>query len=164
MDIKEIFRTEGQGPAEKILWEDHWRSLKKDKEWSDKVLVQATALFTEMDIKLVMTTGMPEVPFKMIGGNMDDRTKDCPGFPMWIGYKNNIHYQSLLPNDDELPYPRSCRRKKDQEAEDRHSPKEEQPGDKILINNNQNATEHEKQVRNHVKKGSCRVSQMNQQR
>ena len=157
LDIKETFRTEGQGQADNISWEDHWRSLKKDKEWSDEVMVQATAWFTEMDIQLVMTTGMPEEPFKMIGGNMDDRIKDCPGFPMWIGYKNNIHYQSLLPNDDEVPYPRSCRSKNEQEAQYRHSHKEEQPGDKIpkktseenkkpgdkiLNSNEQNATEH----------------------
>ena len=32
LDIKETFRTEGQGQADNISWEDHWRSLKKDKE------------------------------------------------------------------------------------------------------------------------------------
>ena len=100
-----------------VSWEDHWKSLKKDKEWSDEVMVQATAWFTEIDIQVVWTTGMAEEPFKTIGGNMDNRAKDCTGLPMWIGYKNSIHYQSLLPNDEEISYPRSCRRKKDKEAQ-----------------------------------------------
>ena len=56
-------------------------------------MVQATAWFTGIDIQVVMTTGMPEEPFLTIGGNMEDRAKDCAGFPMWIGYKNNIYYQ-----------------------------------------------------------------------
>ena len=124
-------------------------------------MVQATAWFTEMDIQIVMTTGMPEEPFIMVGGNLDNRAKDCPGFPMWIGYKNTIQYQSLLPSDDEVPYPRSCRKKNNQEAQDTHSHKEEQPGDKIpkkktnkentklgykiLNNNEQNATGHQEE-------------------
>ena len=83
-------------------------------------MVQATACFTEMDIQIVLTTGMPEEPFIMVGGNLDDRAKDCPGFPKWIGYKNNIHYRSLLPSDDEVPYPRSCRKKINQETQNTH--------------------------------------------
>ena len=131
LEIKEAFRREGQGQVDNVSWEDHWKSLKKDKEWSDEVMVQATAWFTETDIQVVWTTGMPEEPFKTIGGNMDDRAKDCPGFPMWIGYKNSIHYQSLLPNDEEVPYPRSCRRKSDQEAQEGRSAEKKHPGDKI---------------------------------
>ena len=131
LDIKETFETKGQGYIDNISWENHWNNLEKDKEWSDEIMVQATAWFTGMDIQVVMTTGMPEEPFITIGGNMDDRAKDCPGFPMWIGYKNNIHYQSLLPNNEEVPYPRSCRRKNNQEAQYGQCGKESQPGDKI---------------------------------
>ena len=67
-----------------VFWEDHLKVLEKDKEWSDGVMVQATAWFTEIDIYMVMSTGNLKKPFNMIKGNLDDRDKDCPGLPMWI--------------------------------------------------------------------------------
>ena len=115
-EAKSRFETEGQGKVEKISWDNHWKTLKKDKEWSDEVMVQATAWFIGVDIQIVYTTGTPDEPFKLVGGNMEEQHKDCAGYPLWIGYKNNIHYQSLLPTDDEVLYPRACRRNNKEET------------------------------------------------
>jgi hypothetical protein len=101
---KERFENEGQGAIDGVTWENHWSQLARDREWSDGLMVQATAWFTGHDIQLVMTTGTPEEPFRIIRGNLDDAEKDCPGHPLWIGYHNSIHYQSLLPTGEEVTY------------------------------------------------------------
>ena len=129
-EAKESFQTEGQGMVEQVFWEDHWNVLGKDKEWSDENMVQATAWFTGIDIHMVMSTGNLENPYHMIKGNLDDRDKDCAGLPMWIGYINSIHYQSLLPTDDEFLAPRSCARKAKAEAQK----KRERSGDGVQNN------------------------------
>ena len=117
LEAKSRFETEGQGMIDRISWDTHWNTLKEDKEWSDEVMVQATAWFVGVDIQIVYTTGTPDEPFKLVGGNMEERHKDCPGYPLWIGYKNSIHYQSLLPTDSEVLYPRSCRQHKHNKEE-----------------------------------------------
>ena len=38
-EAKESFQTEGQGMVEQVFWEDHWKVLEKDKEWSDGGMV-----------------------------------------------------------------------------------------------------------------------------
>ena len=101
---KGSFEYEGQGAVDRVTWENHWRQLARDGEWSDELMVQATAWFTGHDIQLVMTTSTPEEPFKIFRGNLEDSEKDCLGLPLWIGYQNNIHYQSLLPTDEEVAY------------------------------------------------------------
>ena len=101
---KERFEKEGQGAIDGVTWESHWSQLARDREWSDGLMVQATAWFTGHDIQLVMTTGTPEEPFRIIRGNLEDAEKDCPGHPLWIGYHNSIHYQSLLPTGEEVTY------------------------------------------------------------
>ena len=181
LEIKEAFRREGQGQVDNISWEDHWKGLKKDKEWSDEVMVQATAWFTEIDIQVVWTTGMPEEPFKTIGGNMDDRAKDCPGFPMWIGYKNSIHYQSLLPNNEKFPTRGRAGERKIKKHRKDALPKKNSQGIKSLkrkqakriksqgIKSSRTKSKKRKivEMRNskgQVRKGSTRVKQQNQQR
>jgi hypothetical protein len=42
-EAKESFQTKGQGMVDQVFWEDHWKVLGKDKEWSDENMVQATA-------------------------------------------------------------------------------------------------------------------------
>ena len=66
----------------------------------------------------------------MVGGNIEERHKDCPGYPLWIGYKNSIHYQSLLPTDSEVLYPRSCRQKNKEETKEVFSAQENQSKEK----------------------------------
>ena len=130
LEAKSRFETEGQGKVDQISWDTHWKTLKKDKEWSDEVMVQATAWFVGVDIQIVYTTGTPDEPFKLVGGNIEERHKDCPGYPLWIGYINSIHYQSLLPTDDEVLYPRSCRKNNKQETKEYISAKDTQSKEK----------------------------------
>ena len=102
--VKKSFQNEGQGAVDGVTWESHCRKLARDREWSDELMVQATAWFIGHDIQLVMTTSTPEEPFKIFRGNLEETEKDCPGHPLWIGYHNSMHYQSLLPTDDEVAY------------------------------------------------------------
>ena len=97
--LKEEFETKGQGLVDNVSWEDHWETLQKDAEWSDEVMVQMTAYFLGCDIHLVLTTGVPEQPFKTILGNVDRMNFACTGTPLWIGFNNSLHFQSLLPKE-----------------------------------------------------------------
>ena len=130
---KERFENEGQGAIDRITWESHWRQLARDREWSDGLMVQATAWFTGHDIQLVMTTGTPEEPFRIIRGNLEDTEKDCPGHPLWIGYQNSIHYQSLLPTGEEVTYqqPGSQAARSQGVEEVERDEENKKPGDKI---------------------------------
>ena len=86
---------------DKVSWDDHWETLQKDAEWSDEVMVQMTAYFLNHDIQLVLTTGVLEQPFKTIRGNIDHMNLDCTVNPLWIGFNNSMHYQSLLLAEEE---------------------------------------------------------------
>ena len=97
--LKEEFETKGQGLVDNVSWEDHWETLQKDAEWSDEVMVQMTAYFLDHDIQLVLTTGKSEKPFKTIHGNLDRMNFACTGTPLWIGFNNSLHFQSLLPKE-----------------------------------------------------------------
>ena len=100
--LREEFQNEGQGLIDGVSWEDHWKTLQKDREWSDEVMVQMTAYFLGHDIQLVLTTGLPEEPFKTFHGNLDKKNLDCAGSPLWIGFNNGMHYQSLLLKAEEV--------------------------------------------------------------
>ena len=65
-----------------VTWEDHWKTLQKDKEWSDEVMVQMTAYFLGHNIQLVRTIGLPEEPFKTFHGNLGKKNLDCAGCPL----------------------------------------------------------------------------------
>ena len=126
---KERFENEGQGAADGVTWKSQWNKLARDRQWSDGLMVQATAWFIGHDIQLVMTTSTPEEPFRIIRGNLKDPEKDSPGHPLWIGYQNSIHYQSLLLTDDEVAYqPPEQEAQGDKAVESEENKK---PGDKI---------------------------------
>ena len=60
---KESFEKEGQGAADDVTWESHWMKLARDKEWSDGLMIQATAWFIGHDIQLVMTRTLQNNPW-----------------------------------------------------------------------------------------------------
>ena len=132
--LREEFEDEGQGLIEGVSWEDHWKKLQKDREWSDEVMVQMTAYFLGHDIQLVLTTGVPEEPFRTFQGNLDKKNLDCAGNPLWIGFNNGMHYQSLLLLAEEVQQITQAEARNQQV----HSPikkkrkiEDKQPGDKI---------------------------------
>ena len=78
-------------------WTEYWKIMVKNYEWVDYIFVQSTAWFLGHDIIIVTTTSTESHPFITISGNLHDENKPCPGYPLLIGSKSQIHYQSLLP-------------------------------------------------------------------
>ena len=66
------------------------------------VFVQATAWYLYSDIHLIPTaTATKEKPFFTINGNYTFETASCPGPALLLGYNSNLHYQSVLPIDEQ---------------------------------------------------------------
>ena len=83
-------------------WNQYWMTMAKDGEWVDAVFVQATAWYLFSDIHLIPTaTATKENPFFTINGNYADETASCPGPALLLGYNSNLHYQSVLPIDEQ---------------------------------------------------------------
>lgn len=83
-------------------WNQYWMTMAKDGEWVDAVFVQATAWYLYSDIHLIPTaTATKEKPFFTINGNYTFETASCPGPALLLGYNSNLHYQSVLPIDEQ---------------------------------------------------------------
>ena len=83
-------------------WNEYWMTMAKDGEWVDAVFVQATAWYLYSDIHLIPTaTATKEKPFFTINGNYTFETASCPGPALLLGYNSNLHYQSVLPIDQQ---------------------------------------------------------------
>ena len=83
-------------------WNQYWMTMAKDGEWVDAVFVQATAWYLYSDIHLIPTaTATKENPFFTINGNYTFETASCPGPALLLGYNSNLHYQSVLPIDEQ---------------------------------------------------------------
>ena len=83
-------------------WNQYWKTMAKDREWVDAVFVQATAWYLYSDIHLIPTaTATKENPFFTIKGNYTFETASCPGPALLLGYNINLHYQSVLPIDEQ---------------------------------------------------------------
>ena len=90
-------------PAE--LWDDMWSRMEKDQEWADGITAQATAWFLHHDIHIVMASGDE----KTIFGSWDRERASCDKTTLLLGYLNSIHYQSLLPLEEEVFSPPICK-------------------------------------------------------
>ena len=83
-------------------WNQYWMKMSRDREWVDAIFVQATAWYLYSDIILIPSaTATQEQPFFTISGNYISETVACPGPPLLLGYNSNLHYQSVLPIDEE---------------------------------------------------------------
>ena len=83
-------------------WSQYWMTMAMDGEWVDAVFVQATAWYLYSDIHLIPTaTATKENPFFTIKGNYTFETASCPGPALLLGYNSNLHYQSVLPIDEQ---------------------------------------------------------------
>ena len=83
-------------------WNQYWMTMAKDGEWVDAVFVQATAWYLYSDIHLIPTaTATKENPFFTINGNYTFEAASCPGPALLLGYNSNLHYQSVLPIDEQ---------------------------------------------------------------
>ena len=87
------------------LWDEMWSRMEQDEEWADAITVQATAWFLHHDINIVMASSTEEMPLTTISGSWDQEGASCEKTPLLLGYLNNTHYQSLLPEDEAVLSP-----------------------------------------------------------
>ena len=86
-------------------WDQYWRRMSVDREWAEDIFIQGTAWFLERDILIIWDSATPEDPFITISGNRDGSNSRCPGSPLLLGYLRGLHYQSLLPQGEEIYRP-----------------------------------------------------------
>ena len=82
-------------------WREYWRWMSQDSKWADDIFIQATAWYLELDIKIITFTSTPKKPFMTISGG--DDSSDFRRPKLYVGYipvRDNEHYQSLLPKDE----------------------------------------------------------------
>ncbi len=84
-------------------WRDYWEVMVRNYEWVDYIFIQSAAWFLAHDIIIITTTSREDHPYITISGNLVDEKVPCPGIPLTIGSKSNIHYQSLLPLEVRVP-------------------------------------------------------------
>ena len=87
------------------LWDEMWSRMEQNEEWADAITVQATAWFLHHDIHIVMASSTEEMPLTTISGSWDQEGASCDKTPLLLGYLNNKHYQSLLPEDEAVLTP-----------------------------------------------------------
>ena len=85
-------------------WSTYWKDMLKNGEWADDTFVQATALYLSLDIFLVIADSATfDRPFAQISGDIESREVGLPGRPtILLGYISDKHYQSLIPQEEEL--------------------------------------------------------------
>ena len=79
--------------------------MEQNEEWADAITVQATAWLLHHDINIVMASSTEEMPLTTISGSWDQEGASCEKTPLLLGYLNNTHYQSLLPEDEAVLSP-----------------------------------------------------------
>ena len=78
-------------------WSTYWENIVKNGIWADDIFVQATALYLNLPIFLIIADSAsydrPIVPIE----------PEAEGPPLLIGYILDKHYQSLLPKKEDAP-------------------------------------------------------------
>ena len=83
-------------------WEAYWQRMSGDKVWVESMFIQGMAWYLERDIHLIMDCATPANPWmEPISGNRDGSGSACPGGFLILGYHRGLHYQSLLPLDEQ---------------------------------------------------------------
>ena len=78
-------------------WNEYWKVMIRNYEWVDYIFIQSTAWFLGHDIIIVTTTSTDRNPYITISGNLSNENLACPGLPLMLGSKTQVHFQSLLP-------------------------------------------------------------------
>ena len=65
--------------------------------WVDHMFIQMTAWYMELDFLILTTSSLPDNPFIIISGNINNNLELQSGPPLILGNYTNVHYQSLLP-------------------------------------------------------------------
>ena len=88
--------------VEKRSWEEYWNQMAHNGTWVDHMFVQMTAWYMELDLLILTTSSLPDNPFILISGNINNSSEMMIGPPLILGNFTNVHYQSLLPMQSTL--------------------------------------------------------------
>ena len=83
-------------------WNHYWQGMSIDREWVDEGFIQGMAWFLQRDILVIWSTATLEKPCISFSGNRNGSSAPCLGAPLLLGYDEGLHYQSLLPLDEEI--------------------------------------------------------------
>ena len=78
-------------------WTEYWNEMTQEGTWVDYLFVQVCAWYLELDMLILTTTSTPINPFIFISGNFHNIPASISGPPLLLGNYTNVHYQSLLP-------------------------------------------------------------------
>ena len=88
-------------PVDKKSWKEYWDQMGKMGTWVDHIFIQMTAWFMNLDILILTTSSQPKNPFIHISGQIKNTHENISGPPLILGNFTNIHYQSLIPHNQE---------------------------------------------------------------
>jgi hypothetical protein len=103
-EVQPVGREEDGGREE--TWDAYWRRMLRVGEWADGIFIQGMAWFLRHDIIIVMDTATPQQPYITVSGSWEGPDGPCAGAPLVLGYVESLHYQSLLPLDEQPFRPR----------------------------------------------------------
>ena len=83
-------------------WTEYWENIERNETWVDSVFIQITAWLIGLDIQILTTSSKPDNPYIFISANIDNPAKKSSGPPMLVGNYTNVHYQSLIPINNEF--------------------------------------------------------------
>ena len=78
-------------------WTEYWNEMAQGGTWADYLFVQVCAWYLELDMLILTTSSTPTNPFIFISGNFNNLPASISGPPLLLGNYTNVHYQSLLP-------------------------------------------------------------------
>ena len=88
-------------PVDKKSWKEYWDQMREKGTWVDHIFIQMTAWFMNLDILILTTSCQPKNPFILISGNIKNTPENISGPDLILGNYTNIHYQSLIPYNEE---------------------------------------------------------------
>ena len=88
-------------------YNQYWRDMAESNGeiWAEGPVIHATAWCLERHINIVSEQATMEDPLLSFSGNQDGSERSCAGAPMWLGHLTGLHYQTLMPDENELMPP-----------------------------------------------------------
>ena len=83
-------------------WDAFWKNMENDRVWADAIVLQVAAWFFHHDIHVVMASATEKRPLCTFSGSWVTDGAPCDKTPLLLGYLNDLHYQSLLHEEDDL--------------------------------------------------------------
>ena len=88
-------------------YNQYWTNMAESNGeiWAEGPVIHATAWCLERHIYIVSEKATIDDPFLSFSGNQDGSERSCAGAPLWLGHLTGLHYQTLMPDENELMPP-----------------------------------------------------------